>query len=174
MLSGGTNTTQVWTPASGTLSLHQQSFATIVYPETGEELTIVEAVTRKQPEYLLITLGVNGVSFMDEEYFTSEYTKLVQNVQSASPNTKIILNSIYPVASSYEYLGDINNEKITAANVWVEQVAEAAGVRFLNSFEAIVGADGWLPQERQNGDGIHLNTDGFQVILDYIRTHEYK
>ena len=174
VLSGGSNTTQVWTPASGTLSLHQQSFVTIVYPETGEELTIVEAVTKKQPEYMLITVGVNGVSFMDEEYFTSEYTKLVQNIQTASPNTKIILNSMYPVASSYKYLSDINNNKITAANVWVEKVAESTGVRFLNSFETIVGADGWLPQEKQNGDGIHLNADGFQQILDYIRTHEYK
>ena len=174
VLSGGSNTTQVWTPASGTLSLHQQSFATIVYPESGEELTIVEAVTRKQPEYMLITLGVNGVSFMDEAYFTSEYTKLVQNIQSASPNTKIILNSMYPVASDYKYLADINNQKITTANVWVEKVAEATGVHFLNSYETIVGADGWLPQDKQNGDGIHLNADGFQLILDYIRTHAYQ
>ena len=174
VLSGGTNTTQVWTPASGTLTLSYQSIATIVYPETGEELTIVEAVTKKQPEYMLITLGVNGVSFMDEEYFTSEYTALVQNIQAASPNTKIILNSIYPVASNYQYLGDINNEKITAANGWVEKVAENTGVRFLNSFEAIVGADGWLPYEKSNGDGIHLNADGCNVILNYIRTHEYQ
>ena len=62
MLKDGRNTKQVWTPASGTLTLSQASFATIVYPETGEEITIVDAVTRSQPEYLVITLGVNGVS----------------------------------------------------------------------------------------------------------------
>jgi hypothetical protein len=62
VLTGGTSTTQVWTPASGTLTLSNQSFATIVYPDTGAEMTIVDAVTAKQPEYLVITLGVNGVS----------------------------------------------------------------------------------------------------------------
>ena len=86
---------QVWTPASGTLTLSYYDTATIVYPETNEELSIVDAVTRAKPDILMITLGVNGVSFMDEEWFIRAYTELVQNVQMASPDTKIILNSIY-------------------------------------------------------------------------------
>lgn len=90
VLADGEDTTQVWTPASGTLTLSNQSFATIVYPETGLEITIVDAVTAKKPEYLVVTLGVNGVSFMDEEYFTSEYTALIKSIQEASPDTKII------------------------------------------------------------------------------------
>ena len=61
VLSGGMNTTQVWTPKSGTLTLYNYATATIVFPETGEEISIVDAVTRKQPEYLVITLGANGV-----------------------------------------------------------------------------------------------------------------
>ncbi|HHU22736.1 MAG TPA: hypothetical protein GXZ52_04870 [Clostridiales bacterium] len=174
MLSGGKNTTQVWTPASGTLTLSYQSIATIVYPETGEEITIVEAVTRKQPEYLVITLGVNGVSFMDEEYFTLEYTKLVNSIAEASPNTRIILNSIYPVASNYDKQEHINNEKITAANGWILALAEELGVRYLDSASVITGPDGFLPDEYQNGDGIHLNEAGFSRILDYIRTHGYQ
>jgi lysophospholipase L1-like esterase len=174
MLSGGTDTTQVWTPASGTLALFNQSIATIVYPETGEEITIVEAVTRKQPEYLLITLGVNGVSSMDEDYFTLEYKKLVNNILEASPDTKIILNSIYPVASNYDKQEYINNEKITAANGWIRNLAEELGVRYLNSASVITGPDGFLMDEYQNGDGIHLNSAGFSRILEYIRTHGYK
>ena len=85
---------------SGTLTLSYYNIATIVYPETGEELSIADAVARAKPEILVITLGVNGVSFMDEAWFTRDYTALVQMVQAASPNTKIILNSIYPVAAS--------------------------------------------------------------------------
>ena len=61
---------------------------------------------RAKPEYLVITLGVNGISFMDEEWFIRDYTSLVQLVQAASPDTKIILNSIYPVADSYKYQKD--------------------------------------------------------------------
>lgn len=164
---------QVWTPASGTLTLSYYNTATIVYPETNEELTIVDAVTRAKPEMMIITLGVNGVSFMDEEWFIRDYTSLVQNIQNASPNTKIILNSIYPVASSYKYLSDINNDKIKAANTWIEKIAENTGVKFLNSFEALVGDDGWLPEAYQNGDGLHLCGESFEIVMKYIRTHAY-
>ncbi len=165
--------TQVWTPASGTLTLSNYSFATIVYPQTGEELTITEAVTRSKPEYLVITLGVNGVSFMDEDWFIRDYTALVQNIQTASPDTKIILNSIYPVAVSYQYQSSINNQKINAANGWIEQIAADTGCRFLYSFEAVVGADGYLPESSQNGDGLHLNGGAFCTVMQYIRTHAY-
>ena len=173
MLSGGSETKQVWTPANGTLTLSYQSIATIVYPETGEEISISDAVERAKPEYMVITLGVNGVSFMDEDNFVREYTDLVTRIREKSPDTKIILNSIYPVASNYDHLDQINNERICAANIWVEKIAEDTGTRYLNTYEAIVGSDGWLPQQYQT-DGMHLNPAGFNVILDYIKTHEYK
>ncbi|MBR1659074.1 MAG: hypothetical protein IJ705_01990 [Oscillospiraceae bacterium] len=162
---------QVWTPASGTLTLSYYNIATIVYPETEEELTIAEAVERSKPEYLMLTLGVNGVSFMDEEWFLRDYGALIDLIREASPDTKVILNSIYPVAASYKWLNDINNDKIRAANVWIEQLAESKGVRFLNSYECLVGPDGNLPEEDQNGDGIHLNGEAFTKVMEYIRTH---
>ncbi|MDD6189807.1 MAG: GDSL-type esterase/lipase family protein [Clostridiales bacterium] len=174
VLTGGKNTKQVWTPSNGTLTLSYQGFASIVYPEDGSEIPIRDAVSQSLPEYLVITLGVNGVSFMDEDYFKSEYTDLVTDIQSLSPNTKIILQSIFPVASNYEYLSSINNEKIAKANGWVLEVAENTGVKFLNTASALVGADGWLPQKYQNGDGLHLNETGFSVVLSYIRTHGYQ
>jgi lysophospholipase L1-like esterase len=167
-------TSQIWTPTSGTLTLSQWSFTAISYPDTGEEIMIVDAVKDKKPEYMLITLGVNGVSFMDEEYFKTEYTNLVNAVKEASPDTKIILNSIYPVAPSYEHLDSINNEKINAANEWIQQIAEDTGTRYLNSCTTLVGADGFLPETYHNGDGMHLNTDSFNLVIDYLRTHGYK
>ena len=107
VLSGGKDTQQVWTPSSGTLTLSYQGFATIVYPPTGEEIPIRDAVERTKPEMMVITLGVNGVSFMDEDYFKSEYSSLVNDIKAISPDTKIILQSIFPVASTYEYLSSI-------------------------------------------------------------------
>ena len=173
MLTDGRNTKQVWTPTSGTLTLSYQSFADIWYPDDGTEITIREAAAKKQPEYMIITLGVNGVSFMDEDYFKAEYTDLVTGIQQASPDTKIILQSIFPVASNYEYQGSINNEKINAANKWVLEVAESTGVRFLNTCTVLIGSDGYMVSSYQNGDGLHLNGTGFGLVLDYIRTHAY-
>ncbi len=163
---------QVWTPASGTLTLSYYNIATIVDPETKEELTIEDAVKRYKPEYLVVTLGVNGIAFMDEEWFIRDYTALVQLIQAASPDTKIILNSIYPVADSYKYLKDINNDKINAANGWIERIAENTGARFLYSWETLA-VNGKLPETSHNGDGLHLNGETFTRVMQYIRTHAY-
>ena len=88
---------QVWTPSSGTLALFNQSIATIVYPPTGEEIPITDAVGRAKPEYVVLTIGVNGVSMMDEQQFKEQYTALIERMKSVSPDTTIICNSIYPV-----------------------------------------------------------------------------
>lgn len=174
VLSGGKNTTQVWTPASGTLTLFNYATATIVFPEDGQEISIVDAVTRKLPEYLVITLGVNGVSMMDEDWFKTDYTALVQSIQAASPDTKIICNSIYPVENDYEHIASINNENIPRANGWILEVAEATGCKYADSASVLKLEDGSLNESCGNGDGIHLNADGFNAVLQYLRTHAYQ
>ncbi|MCD7767801.1 MAG: SGNH/GDSL hydrolase family protein [Oscillospiraceae bacterium] len=111
---------QVWTPASGTLTLSQYNIATIVYPETGEELTITEAVTQAEPEYLYnITLGVNGVSFMDEEWFKRDYSALVESIRAASPDTEIVLNSIYPVARQKPFPSAWRKRRTPDGIIWI-------------------------------------------------------
>ena len=166
------NGNQVWTPSSGTLALFNQSIATIVYPKTGEEILIVDAVKDAQPEYLVLTIGVNGVAMMDEQAFKAEYIDLIQRIQAASPNTKIICNSIYPVETSYEAKDNgINNAKIEAANIWVYDIAEATGTHFADSASVLKGADGSLNPEYGNGDGLHLCPAGFNLVLNYLRTH---
>lgn len=174
VLSGGKNTTQVWTPASGTLTLFNYATATIVFPEDGQEISIVDAVTRKLPEYLVITLGVNGVSMMDEDWFKTDYTALVQSIQAASPDTKIICNSIYPVENDYEQIESINNTNIPQANEWIKAVAEATGCKYADSASVLKAEDGSLREDYGNGDGIHLNADGFNAVLQYLRTHAYQ
>lgn len=174
VLSGGKNTTQVWTAASGTLTLFNYATATIVFPEDGQEISIVDAVTRKLPEYLVITLGVNGVSMMDEDWFKTDYTALVQSIQAASPDTKIICNSIYPVENDYEQIESINNTNIPQANEWIKAVAEATGCKYADSASVLKAEDGSLREDYGNGDGIHLNADGFNAVLQYLRTHAYQ
>lgn len=174
MLSGGKNTKQVWVPASGTYSLNALvTTYKIVYPETGEEMTVAEAAAFAKPEYMVITLGINyGVPYCGETEFKKYYRMLLDDVTTASPETKIILQSIYPVATNNE-LKDITNDKIDLANTWIEQLAEEYELKYLNTNSALKGTDGYLPLNHQNGDGLHLMPSGFDIVLNYIRTHGY-
>jgi len=165
---------QVWTPASKTLTLSLWNTSTIDYPDDNTELSIQDAVAKKQPEYILITLGVNGVSFMDEEYFVTEYTGLVNAVKAASPNTKIILNSIYPVSVNYPSTNGITNEKIDAANKWILDIAKSTDVKYLDSESVLKDSTGNLVETYHNGDFLHLTADSFKLVINYLRTHGYQ
>ena len=165
---------QVWTPSSGTLALFNQSIATIVYPPTGEEIPITDAIGRAKPEYVVLTIGVNGVSMMDENSFKTEYTALIERIKSVSPDTKIICISIYPVEAMYEAKDNgINNTVIDRANGWILQIAEATGTHYTDSASVLKGADGKLVSDYGNGDGIHLSAVGFNRVIDYLKTHAW-
>ena len=175
VLSGGKKTKQVWTPKSGTMTLSSQGYAMISYPETGKDITIREAVMLKKPEYMIIGLGTNGISFMDEEDFRNEYFSLINDIKDISPDTKIIINSIFPIANYYKRLDLINNEKIAKANGWLVKIAEETGVKFLNTAEALADKDGWLNISYDNGgEATHLNKQGNEIVMRYIRTHGYQ
>ncbi len=172
--------TQIWTDSSGTLALFNWAVDSIAYydpsdPNTAQSLSIPECAARRQPEYLLITLGINGIALLDEEEFKSYYTDLIQAVQDASPDTKIICHSIYPVLDSVTPEG-IDNAGVNAAKEWIEETAAATGTRYLNSHDLLTDETGNMQKKYNNGDdmGIHLNPDGFEVVLNNIRTHGWQ
>ncbi len=170
---GSRDTKQVWTPTSGTLALFRALTDLIYNPNTGEEQLLKDLCASVKPEYLVMTLGVNGIAFLEEEDFKAEYQAVIDTILQNSPDTHLILQSIYPVASNSETLKSINNTRIQAANEWIVELAAENNLPYLNTYYALVGDDGWLPQKYQNGDGMHFNEVGFAAIMDYVLSHPY-
>ena len=52
--------------------------------------------------------------------------------------------------------------------MWIKEIAEEHGLTFINSNPSLKDENGYLKQEYQNGDGLHLNTEGFNAILEFI------
>ena len=171
VLKGGKETDQVWTPKSGTLAMWNLLLENIVYPEDGSEMLIADAIAIKRPAKVVLTLGVNGVSSLSEEDFKKYYQGLIDVIKRESPDSDVILQSIYPVCDYYQYVNSISMEKINRANSWIAQLASENGIHYLNTITALVNEKGYLNNDYCNGDGIHISKQGFNVILDYIRTH---
>ena len=183
VLSGGTETKQVWAPKSGTLMLDQStSECRIVYPETNEELDLHDALALKHPKYILLTFGLNGAGrtvSKGAEYFKTCYKKLTNTIRDASPNTKIILQSCFPVAKNMDMSAySINylelNKYIDTLNEWTRELADDNGYGYLNTSEILKNEEGALRDELQVGDGYHLTRAAYEEILYYIRTHALK
>ena len=173
ILSGGKETRQVWVPKGSTITLDSEiTNKTVEYPETGEFMTIPEAAAKRKPEYLVISIGTNGIGYLSESQFKYCYKKLLDAVKEASPDTKIIVQSIYPVTSWYE---GISNDKISLANTWLLALADECGVAYADTASVLRDGNGFLKEEYNSThkDGYHINKAAAEQILYYLRTHGY-
>lgn len=171
VLTGGTNTKQVWRCENNMMNLNSEiTSVKIIYPGTGEKMTIAEAAGKAKPEIMVITLGTDwGVSYLSESEFKSCYAGLVQAIQKASPKTKIILQSIFPVTAACV---NLDNTKIDTANKWVKAVAAENGCRYLDTQSILKDDKNCLKENYCNSsDGIHMGREAYVAILEYIRTH---
>ncbi len=183
VLSGGTATTQVWGPKSGTMMLDSGAASTrIVYPESGEELDISVAAALKQPRYILLCFGLNGAVgniARGPAYFKRCYLTLINTILEASPSTQIVIQACYPIAESMDMSGysvDVKalNGYIDNINAWTLELCEERDIPYLNTCEVLKNEKGFLFEEYQSGDGYHLTREAYIEILKYIRTHAVK
>ena len=171
VLTGGTDTKQVWRSESNMINLNSEvTSAKIIFPGTGEKMTIAEAAKAAKPTILIITLGTDwGVSYLSESEFKECYGSLIQQIQKASPKTTIILQSIFPVTAA---CATLDNAKIDTANKWVKAIAADNGCHYLDTQSILKDENNFLKEEYCNStDGIHLGKNAYEAILQYIRTH---
>ena len=165
---------QVWASKSRYLNLSARiTYERIVCPTNGEELTIAEVARLVRPERLVITLGVDyGVYYYrnDLKTFRLYYEKLLDAIGNASPDTTLILQSIFPVGRSSHA---ITNEMIKNANRVIEDIAAGRGLVFVDATSVLLGSYGYLKESFcYSDDGIHLTATAYEAILNNLKNYE--
>ena len=161
---------QIWATKERYLNLDSRiTYARIVAPDTGKEERIAEVAARIKPQNLVITLGIDyGVYYYrnDLSVFAKYYEKLLDEITAASPDTKIYLQSIFPVASSCK---SITNGMIDNANAVIREIAARRDFVYLDTQSVLRDTDGFLKKEYcYSEDGIHLTSAAYDKILTYI------
>ena len=122
-----------------------------------------------------MTLGTNSAAYMEPAYFIKNYKKLLNEIKKVSPNTLIIIQSIPPVAKSYDSkTNTINNDKINKLNYYIAEMCQELKLPFLNSAESLKDSNGGLKDGYYIKDGIHLSKSGNEIMMKYFETHMYK
>lgn len=185
VLDEGENSPAVWTGTDCTLSMWGLSEKEILITREMEKayrkkldeglfkkdtqkrsLPVRELSALIKPRKMIITLGINGCVLMNKTDFTDEYNSLINTVLEVSPDTKIYLSSIFPVAKNAR----ISNQKIDLANTWIAELASHRQLPFLNLNPHLKGADGYaLDGLVDSADGIHWNQAGCRKIVSLFR-----
>ncbi len=164
--------TRVWATRARYLNLDARiAHARIVAPDTGEEELIASVAARIRPAYLVITLGIDyGVYYYRDapQTFAHYYEKLLDGIHAASPDTVLLLQSIFPVTVACRV---VSNEMIDNANAVIRDVAARRGLYYLDTQSVLRNENGYLDEKYCNSaDGIHLNEAAYAEILSYIES----
>lgn len=177
MLSGGESTYQIWTGESGDISLDSNiPNISIVFPDNGEVIKLSDALIRRSPKYLVITLGINnGVSYCDKEKFSLYYQSLIDVIKESAPDTVVMIQSILPISKKASRKNPaISNERIDRANEWLVEICQNNNIKFIYSADSLKDVKGNLLAEYASDDGLSMNVDGYNQMLQYIRLHGYR
>ncbi len=157
---------------SGTRCLDMRILSSPVFYD-GEKISFAEAVERAQPRVLVLSFGLNGITrwSRDGEAFLRNYRALIEGILSRSPNTHILLQSVYPVGenTTFSLPTDELNKQITALNVHIAALAkEYENVDYVNTSALLTNENSMLNAVYDSGDGIHLTNDAYCIILELL------
>ena len=134
-------------------------------------ITLMDRLDQLEFSKVYIMLGVNELGWPKTEKFEERYGDIVDRIQETHPDARIALQSILPVSEKQEKKGSyVNNRRIGEYNEVVRRVAEEKGCVYLDVAEAVTGEDGCLIANLTT-DGIHLNTRGCRLWLEYLKEH---
>ena len=172
---------QIWANASGTMKLDSALLSRpIQEPLSGRSLTIPEAAAERRPAYLVLSFGLNGITgfVRDKEGYLDSYRTLIERIRQASPDTRIIVQSVYPVAPAecqtdwkFSVPPEAINSYVQTLNGWLPELcAGLPEVRFADTASVLRDGQGYL-RPACTTDGIHLTRGAYNEILLYLRTH---
>ncbi len=168
----------VWANDSGTMRLDASTASrTINDPQSGEPIGFLQAIEEHQPRLLVLSFGLNGIMHFSEfpDQYIGNYRKLIEKVQERSPETAVIVQSIYPVAdiayqSNWQFSvtpKEINDRIETLNPKLIALCEELPNVRYIDTASTIRDNLGFLAPAFTT-DGIHFTKAAYEKILSHL------
>ncbi len=130
----------------------------------------LKRVVRVKPERVFIQLGLNDMLYgISSEKYVSDYQDLVHAIQDNLPDTKIYLQSIFPVSAKVEIEKPLlSNKNIDEFNQVLSKMCDEQGTCFIDVSSLVKDDNGRL-NENYSSDGIHLKFKAYGLWLDYLK-----
>jgi lysophospholipase L1-like esterase len=132
-------------------------------------------ITDRQPSKVFILLGINDIGKDIPEVVTMDnYLKIVREIHTKCPQTKIYVQSVLPVNSTHPHFPQHydKEEHVLALNKLLKANAQAGNYTFVDIFHLFVDADQRL-DNRYTYEGLHLKPEAYVIWADYLKKQGY-
>lgn len=133
------------------------------------------------PSKVFINIGSNDIGFnVPEKTFLSNYDKILQQIRTKLPDTKVYVMAYYPI-NTVDNFGEQkeehnqlyehrSNEKNDVANTKVKDLAQKNSCEFINVNAGLTDDKGNLRKEL-TFDGAHMLPNGYQIVFENMKKY---
>lgn len=140
-------------------------------PDSGEKISVREALKKQKFGKVYIMLGINELGTGTPESFYQQFKSVVKEIRELQPDAILFVQSIIHVSKVQDSEDSvINNENVNARNKLLQKLADNKMIYYLDGNEVLDDGDGCLNGD-YTFDGIHLTADHVGVWTDYILAH---
>lgn len=137
----------------------------------GDKILVEDAINITGADKAIIGFGMNDIAIFGVDSAIDAADELLGKIEEKSPGVQIYLLTVSPMIKSAEK-DNLNNTLIREYDDKLPSLANNHGCTIINSWDALVNEDGYLPDEiceDPNSLGIHLNNDGCKILTECIK-----
>lgn len=141
-------------------NIHTHSFT-----QWGQEVDFLTGLRNTGCTQLYFQMGMNDVRIISAEEYKENYKVMLKEVKEFIPDANIHILSITPITEDSDFYP---NERIDLLNEKLKEIAAEEGYTFIDTASAVRNEKGFLKDELCSGDGIHMVTEAYYLMLGVI------
>lgn len=138
-------------------------------------LARLDDILKYQPKKIFLLIGINDIGRgLPVEVITANYKRIVDRIVTASPKTKLYVQSVLPMNDAvlkYDYLKN-KKDTILTLNRNIRAIADANRLTYINLHEVFADEKGDL-KAAYTMDGIHINPAAYAAWVKYLEVKKY-
>ena len=137
------------------------------------KMTLFGALDKYKPEKLILNFGSFSSLWITEEVFKTKASELIEKIKEISPNTEVVLISIYPVTQYGKNNDNFSQSSINKCNFILLELANKYKLKYLDVQTVLKDSTGYGNPSYYISDGFHLTSNGQKIVKEYIKTHAF-
>ena len=137
----------------------------------GIQMKLLDALEKYKPKKMILNLGTFSTTWIGREEFIEKANEIIEKIKEISPETSLILSSIYPITKDGTNVNKFNQDTINKYNYMILEMANKHNVKFLDVQEVLKDSTGYGNPAYFVDDGFHLTYLGHSIVKEYIKTH---
>ena len=144
--------------------------STVWYNGDQVNVDALTIITQTQPDTIVMDIGKSELDMGGQFYaMIKQYKKVIQDIQAASPSTRIVICSLLPTAADVD--GKATQTELNAANYCLASMCRDMHLQMLYTAEAFYQEGGYADADLYNEDGYNLKGVNFSQYTQYIKDH---